>query len=89
MLGPLCDQEGKRYSFNEHLKKYASLNNSHKNRTNTIFYKNTDRSIDRLVFVSYGGHAKNFCASLGISMRQGRRIDAEVHVTKSRKTSPM
>ena len=36
ILGPLCDQTGKRHSFvkhNEEYKKYASLNNSHRNHT--------------------------------------------------------
>ena len=38
--------------------------------------------IDRSIFASYGTHAVNFWASLGIFMRQGRRTqDAEI--TKS------
>ena len=45
MLGPLCDRTDKRYPFvkhNEDWKKYASLNNSHKNshrnHTNTTLF---------------------------------------------------
>ena len=71
MLGPLCAQTNKRDSVvkhNEHSKKCAFLNKSHKNghrnHRNNIFYKNIFRSIDRSIFVSYGTHAMNFCVSL-------------------------
>ena len=62
MLGPPCGQTDKRYSFVKHnkdLKKYASLNNSHRNHMNRIFYKNIFRLIDRSIFASYGTCAMN------------------------------
>ena len=61
MLGPLCDQVDKRYSFVKHnkvLKNYASFNNgqksSHRNHMNRISYKK-HLQIDQLIFVSYMG----------------------------------
>ena len=33
--------------------------------------------IDRSIFASYGTHAMNFCASLGIFMHQGRRMQRQ------------
>ena len=61
MLGPLCDQVDKRYSFvkyNKVLKNYASFNNgrknSHRNHTNRISYKK-HLQIDQLIFASYMG----------------------------------
>ena len=72
----LCDQTGKRHSFvkhNEEYEKYASLNNSHRNHTNRIFYKNIFRSIDQSILASFRTHAMNLCASLGIFMCQGCR----------------
>ena len=49
ILGPLCDQTDKTYSFEKHnkdYKKHASLNNSRRNHTNGIFYENIFRSMD-------------------------------------------
>ena len=61
MLGPLCDQVDKGYSFVKHnkvLKNYASFNNgqknSHRNHTNRISYKK-HLQIDQLIFASYMG----------------------------------
>ena len=68
MLGPLCDQTDKRYPFvkhNEDWKKYASLNNSHKNshrnHTNRAFYKNIFILIDRSNFAPHRTHVIDFC----------------------------
>ena len=52
---------------------YASLKNNHRNHTNRIFYQKIFKSIDRLFFASYGTHAMNHFASLGIFLRQGCR----------------
>ena len=61
MLGPLCDQVDKGYSFvkqNKVLKNYALFNNgqknSHRNHTNRISYKK-HLPIDQLIFASYMG----------------------------------
>ena len=83
MLGPLCAQTNKRDSVvkhNEHSKKCAFLNKSHKNghrnHRNNIFYKNIFRSIDQSIFVSYGTHAMNFCV-FGAFVHQGRRMQRQ------------
>ena len=79
MLGPLCDQVDKRYSFVKHnkvLKNYASFNNgqknSHRNHTNRISYKK-HLQIDQLIFVSYKGRCHYVCAFWWILMHQGCR----------------
>ena len=73
MLGPLCDQIDKIYSFvnhNENEKKCVWLNNRHKksqrNHMNRIFYKNILRSIDLSIFASYEMHAMNFVCLWGL-----------------------
>ena len=49
MLGPLCEQTDKRYSFVKYNEDYALLNNNYRNHTNKIFYKNIFRSIDQSI----------------------------------------
>ena len=89
MLGPLCDQVDKGYSFVKHnkvLKNYASFNNgqknSHRNHTNRISYKK-HLQIDQLIFASYLGRMPYICAFWGIFMHQGCRMQGNkitVHV---------
>ena len=65
MLGPLWRTEK-----NVHL-----LDNSHKSHEHDIRPKNLH--IDRLFFGSYGRHATNYFASLGIFVRQERRTQRQ------------
>ena len=50
-----------------------SHNNCHRNYTNRILLTHMFRSINLLIFASYGTHAMNYLASLRTNMRQGRR----------------
>ena len=88
MLGPLCDQVDKGYSFVKHNKvsrNYASFNNghknSHRNHTNRISY-NKHRQIDQLIFASYMALCHIRLCILG-DFYASRMQDEEVHVTKS------
>ena len=83
MLGPLCDQVDKGYSFvkqNKVLKNYASFNNgqknSHRNHTNRISYKK-HLQIDQLIFVSYKGRC-HICLCILVDFYASRMQDAEV-----------
>ena len=50
-----------------------SHNNCHRNYTNRILLTHMFRSINLLIFASYGTHAMNYLVSLRTTMRQGRR----------------
>ena len=50
-----------------------SHNNCHRNYTNRILLTHMFRSINVLIFASYGMHAMNYLVSLGTTMRQGPR----------------
>ena len=84
MLGPLCYQIDKIYSFvnhNENEKKCVWLNNRHKksqrNHMNRIFYKNILRSIDLSILASYEMQCHELLCVFGDCYASGTQ-DAEV-----------